>query len=151
MLREKFNSELKTATLAKDSVRTGTIRMMIAEMKKKDIDARASGGEQAGEEVLLQMMQTMIKQRKESIEIYTKGNRQELADKEQVEIDIISEFMPKQMDKEEIEAVVAAAISEIGAESIKDMGKIIGALKAKYTGQMDFGMASGIVKQKLGG
>ncbi len=150
MLREKFTQELKTSTLAKDAVRTNTIRMIIAEMKKRDINARTAGNEQASEDELLQMMQSMIKQRKESIDMYTKANRPELADKEQAEITIISEFMPKQMDDSEIDAAIVAAIAETGAESVKDMGKVIGILKAKFTGQMDFGKASGMVKQKLG-
>ncbi len=151
MIRNRLTEVLKASTLAKDAVKTGTVRMIIAEMKKRDINARAAGKELASDDELLQMMQTMIKQRKESIDMYTKANRPELADKEKVEIDIISEFMPAQMNEDDIAKAVDAAMTELGATTIKDMGKVIGALKAKYTGQMDFGKASAIVKQKLAG
>ncbi len=150
MLRDKLNQELKTATLAKEALKTGTIRMIIAEMKKRDINARTAGKETASDDELLQMMQTMVKQRKESIEMYTNAGRNELAEKEQKEIDIIAEFMPAQMDEGAILAAIDAAVAESGAQSVKDMGKVIGILKAKFTGQMDFGKASALVKQKLG-
>ena len=105
--------------------------------------------EKAGDDVLLAMMQTMIKQRNESIKIYNEGNRPDLAEKEQAEIDVISRFLPKQMNAEETDEAIKAAIAETGAASIRDMGKVMGALKAKYAGQMDFGAASAAIKKFL--
>ena len=98
---------------------------------------------------MLAMLQNMVKQRRDSIDMYIKGNRQDLADKEQAEISVIETFMPKQMNDEEIQAAVAAAISSTGATYMKDMGKVMGELKAKYVGQMDFGKVNGIVKTSL--
>ena len=122
MLREDLQNELKNA------------------MKNKDMASDAD---------LLAMMQTMIKQRNESIKIYLEGKRQDLADKEQSEIDVINRFLPKQMTKDEIEKVIKDIIAQTGASGIKDMGKIMGVLKTNYAGQMDFGMASGIIKGLL--
>ena len=115
-------------------------------MKEKDVDARGKGQKEASETELLSMMQNMIKQRKDSIEMYLKGNRQDLADKEQAEINVIETFLPKQMNDEEILVAVKAAVADTGATSMKDMGKIMGVLKSKYAGQMDFGKVSGVIK-----
>ena len=149
MLRDDLQNALKTAMLAKDSVTTSAVRMIIAGMKEKDVDARGKGKEKATDEELMSMMQTMIKQRNDSIKMYVDGNRPELAEKERTEIAIIERFLPKQMDDSEVEAVVRALIAETGAASMKDMGKVMGALKAKYAGQLDFGKANGIVKSCL--
>ena len=108
------------------------------------------GKEKASDEELLSMMQTMIKQRNESIKIYLQGNRQDLADKEQNEIDVISRFLPKQLTPEEVEEAVKLTIASVGATSIKDMGKVMGALKIQYSGKMDFGSASSVIKKLLG-
>ncbi len=149
MLRENLQKALKESMLAKDTQRVGAIRLMIAGMKEKDVDARGKGLTEASEADLLAMLQNMVKQRRDSIDMYIKGNRQDLADKERAEISVIETFMPKQMNDEEIQAAVAAAISSTGATSMKDMGKVMGELKAKYVGQMDFGKVNGIVKTSL--
>ncbi len=150
MLRDDLQNALKTAMLAKDSVTTGAIRMIIAGQKEKDVEARGKGKEKATDEELMSMMQTMIKQRNDSIKMFVDGNRPELAEKEKSEIAIIERFLPKQMSDAEIENVVKSLINETGASSMKDMGKIMGALKAKYTGQLDMGKANGIIKSLLG-
>ena len=150
MLRDDLQNALKTAMLAKDSVTTSAVRMIIAGMKEKDVDARGKGKEKASDEELMSMMQTMIKQRNDSIKMYVDGNRPELAEKEKAEIAIIEKFLPKQLSESEIEEVVKALIAETGASSMKDMGKIMGALKAKYAGQLDMGKANGIIKSLLG-
>ena len=149
MLREDLQNELKNAMKNKDMATVGAIRLIIAGQKEKDVEARGKGLEQASDADLLAMMQTMIKQRNESIKIYLEGKRQDLADKEQSEIDVINRFLPKQMTKDEIEKVIKDIIAQTGASGIKDMGKIMGVLKTNYAGQMDFGMASGIIKGLL--
>ena len=149
MLRDDLQNALKTAMLAKDTVTTGAIRMIIAGQKEKDVEARGKGKEKATDEELMSMMQTMIKQRNDSIKMYIDGNRLELAEKEKAEIAIIERFLPKQLSEGEIAEVVKALIAETGASSMKDMGKIMGALKAKYAGQLDMGKANGIIKNYL--
>ncbi|MBQ8481325.1 MAG: GatB/YqeY domain-containing protein [Alphaproteobacteria bacterium] len=149
MLRDDLQNSLKEAMKNKDMKTVSAVRLIIAGQKEKDVEARGKGLEKASDTDLLAMMQTMIKQRNESIRIYKEGNRQDLADKEQDEIDVISRFLPKQLSAEEIENIVKSLISETGASGIKDMGKIMGALKGKYAGQMDFGSASAIIKKLL--
>ena len=149
MLREDLQKALKESMLAHDAETTGAVRLIIAGMKEKDVDARGKGAKEATEVELLSMMQTMIKQRNDSIKMYMDGNRPELAAKERKEIEIIERFLPKQMRDAEIEAAVRALISETGASSMKDMGKIMGALKSQYAGQLDMGKANGIIKSLL--
>lgn len=149
MLREDLQKALKESMLAHDAETTGAVRLIIAGMKEKDVDARGKGAKEATEAELLSMMQTMIKQRNDSIKMYMDGNRPELASKERKEIEIIERFLPKQMSDAEIEAAVRALISETGASSMKDMGKIMGALKSQYAGQLDMGKANGIIKSLL--
>jgi len=149
MLRDDLQNSLKEAMKNKDMKSVGAIRLIIAGQKEKDVEARGKGLEKASDTDLLSMMQAMIKQRNESIRIYQQGNRQDLADKEQAEIDVINRFLPKQMNSEEIKAAVKAAVAATGASGIKDMGKIMAALKAKYAGQMDFACASAIIKKNL--
>lgn len=127
----------------------GAVRLIIAGMKEKDVDARGKGQEKASDSDLLAMMQNMVKQRKDSIKMYLDGNRQDLADKEQNEINVIEKFLPKQMSDADVETAIKAAIAATGAASMKDMGKVMGELKAKYVGQMDFGKANGIIKSLL--
>ena len=146
MLREDLQKALKESMLAKDTQRVSAVRLIIAGMKEKDVDARGKGQKEASETELLSMMQNMIKQRKDSIDMYLKGNRQDLADKEQAEINVIETFLPKQMNDDEILAAVKAAVADTGATSMKDMGKIMGILKSKYAGQMDFGKISRVIK-----
>ncbi|MBR1600068.1 MAG: GatB/YqeY domain-containing protein [Alphaproteobacteria bacterium] len=149
MLRDDLQNSLKEAMKNKDMKTVSAVRLIIAGQKEKDVEARGKGLEKASDTDLLAMMQTMVKQRNESIRIYKEGNRQDLADKEQDEIDVISRFLPKQLSSEEIENIVKSLINETGASDIKDMGKIMGALKGKYAGQMDFGSASAIIKKLL--
>ncbi len=146
MLREDLQKALKESMLAKDTQRVSAVRLIIAGMKEKDVDARGKGLKEASEADLLSMMQNMIKQRRDSIEMYLKGHRQDLADKEQAEINVIETFLPKQMSDDEVLAAVKAAIASTGATSMKDMGKVMGELKGKYAGQMDFGKVSGLIK-----
>ena len=149
MLRENLQNTLKEAMKNKDMKTVNAVRLIIAGQKEKDVEARGKGLQQASDTDLLSMMQTMIKQRNESIRIYIEGNRQDLADKEQAEIDVITRFMPKQMNEQEIENAIKNAISEVNANSIKDMGKVMGILKGKYAGQMDFAVASTTIKKFL--
>ncbi|MBQ8678073.1 MAG: GatB/YqeY domain-containing protein [Alphaproteobacteria bacterium] len=149
MLREDLQNALKTAMLNKDTLTTGAVRMIIAGQKEKDVEARGKGLERASDADLLAMMQGMIKQRNDSIKMFLEGNRPELAEKEKAEIAIIERFLPKQMNEAEMAQVIQELIKETQAASMKDMGKIMGALKAKYAGQMDMGKANGIIKNYL--
>ena len=150
MLRDDLQNALKESMKNKDMTTVGAVRLIIAGMKEKDVDARGKGQEKASDSDLLAMMQNMVKQRKDSIKMYLDGNRQDLADKEQNEITVIEKFLPKQMNDAEIETAVKAIIAETGAASMKDMGKVMGALKGKYAGQLDMGKANGIIKSLLG-
>jgi uncharacterized protein len=149
-MREKFSSELKAAMKAGEKRRVDTILMIMAALKDKDIEERGQGKAVSGEDILA-LLQTMVKSRKESLEIYEKAGRADLATQESEEIAIIHSFLPSQMSEAEVEQAIAAAIAETGAASIKDMGRVVGALKGKYAGRMDFGRASALVKAKLGG
>jgi uncharacterized protein len=149
-MREKFSSELKVAMKAGERRRVDTIRMIMAALKDRDIEARGQGKAVSGEDILA-LLQKMVKSRKESLEIYEKAGRTDLATQESEEIAIIQSFLPSQMSVAEVEQAVAAAIAETGAASVKDMGRVVSALKGKYAGRMDFGTASALVKEKLGG
>lgn len=150
MLRENLQKALKEAMFAKESAKVSTIRLINAAIKDRDIAARTADNRNGiSDDDVLQLLQSMIKQRRESIEMYKKGNRQDLVDGEQSEIDIISIFLPKQLDDSEIETAVKSLISELNLSGIKEMGKAMSALREKYAGQMDFGKASGILKQIL--
>lgn len=150
MLREDIQNAIKEAMKNHETERLSTVRMILAGVKEKDVDARGKGKECASDADLLSMMQTMIKQRQESAKMYRDGGREELAAKEEAEISVIQSFLPKQMSESEVEEAVRAAITETGAASMKDMGKVMGALKEKYAGQMDFGAVSGKIKAMLG-
>jgi uncharacterized protein YqeY len=150
-MREAINAALKDAMKARDADRTGTLRMVSAAFKDRDIEARGAGKGTATDDELKQLLAKMIKQRQESASIYEQNERPELAAKERAEIAVIQEFLPQQMSEAEIAAAIEAAIAETGAASIKDMGKVMGALKAKHTGTMDFSAANGVVKAKLAG
>lgn len=151
MLREDLQKALKESMLAHDAATTGAVRLIIAGMKEKDVEARGKGAKEATDTELMSMMQTMIKQRNDSIKMYVDGHRQDLADKEMAEIKVIERFLPKQLNEQETEAAVKAIIAATGAASMKDMGKVMGALKAQYAGQMDFGRANIIIKACLAG
>jgi uncharacterized protein len=150
MLRENFTSELKLAMKAGDRRRVDTIRMITAALKDHDIEARVTGKE-IGDEEILAILQKLVKSRQESMEIYEKNARPELAAREREEIAIISTFLPRPLSDEEVAAAIKAAIAETGAASIKDMGKVIAVLKAQHAGKMDFSKASGLVKAALAG
>ncbi len=150
MLRDDINAALKEAMKAKDERKVATLRMVNSTFKNADIEARSSGKTLTDAD-LLPVLQKMIKQRQESKDLYEKGGRPELAQQEGEEIAIISAYLPQQMSEAEMGAAIEAAIAETGAASMKDMGKVVGALKAKFAGQMDFAKASGMVKAKLGG
>lgn len=149
-MRERLMSELKTAMKAGEKRRVDTIRMVNAALKDRDIEARGQGKTLSDEEVL-SLLQKLIKSRQELAEIYEKAGRNELATQEREEIAIIQSFLPQPLSEGEVETAIVAAIAETGATSIKDMGKVVGALKAKYAGRMDIGKASVKVKAKLGG
>ncbi len=151
MLRDDINNAVKEAMKAKDERRLSTLRMVNSALKNADIDARGQGKPPLSDEDILGVLQKMIKQRQESVELYDKGGRAELADQERAEIAVIAAYLPKQMGEDEVKAAIAAAIKDTGASGMKDMGKVIAALKAKYAGQMDFGKASGLVKAALMG
>ncbi len=149
-MREQFTAELKVAMKAGEKRRVDTIRLITAAVKDREIAARGEGKELNDGDILA-LLQKMVKSRQESMEIYDANGRPELAQLEREEIAIIQEFLPKQMSEDEVKAAISAAIAETGAATIKDMGKVVGALKAKYTGQMDFSKASAAVKGMLGG
>jgi len=150
MLREKLTEAMKDAMRAKDQAALGTIRLIIAKLKDVDIAARTEASrEGVADDRILSMMQGMIKQRNESIALYEKGGRADLAEKEKAEIAVIERFLPRQMDEAAVEAAVREAIAAAGATSIKDMGGVMAALKGKYAGQMDFAKASAAVKKAL--
>jgi uncharacterized protein len=150
-LREKLMDDLKVAMKAGEKTRLSTIRLIQAALKDKDIEARGQGKGQLTDEDVLSLMQKMVKQRQESIAIYTQAGRNELAAGEQAEVEVINGYLPKQMDEASMKGAIAAIVAETGAASMKDMGKVVGALKAKYAGQMDFAKASQMVKAALGG
>ena len=151
MLRDDINSALKEAMKAGDARRVSTLRLVNAALKNADIEARGQGKEPLGEDDMLGLLQKMIKQRHESVELYEKGGRAELARQEREEIAIISAYLPKQMSEDEIKAAISDAIKDTGAAGMKDMGKVIAALKGKFAGRMDFAKASGLVKAMLTG
>ena len=150
MLRETIQKALTEAMKAQNAEKTSALRLIIAKIKEKDVDIRGKGGKEAVDADISSIMQGMIKQRKDSIKMYIDGSRPELAAKEQKEIDVIEEYMPKQMSDAEVETAIKAIIAETGASSIKDMGAVMGKLKEKYAGLMDFGSASGKIKSLLG-
>lgn len=152
MLREKLTEAMKDAMRAKDQAALGTIRLILAKLKDADIAARTEASRDGvADDRILSLMQGMIKQRNESIVLYEKGNRADLADKEKAEIAVIERFLPQQMDEAAVEAAVREAITAAGATSVKDMGGVMAALKGKYAGQMDFAKASAAVKKALAG
>jgi hypothetical protein len=151
MLRDDINSALKEAMKAGDARRVSTLRLVNAALKNADIEARGQGKGPLGDDDMLGLLQKMIKQRHESVELYDKGGRAELAQQEREEIAIISAYLPKQMSEDEIKAAISDAIKDTGAGGMKDMGKVIAALKGKFAGRMDFAKASGFVKAMLTG
>jgi len=149
MLRDDINNALKEAMKAKNERAVSTLRMVNSTLKNADIEARGQNKPPLGDAEVLGVLQKMIKQRQESIELYKKGGRDDLVKQEEEEIAIISGYLPKQMSEPEMAAAIEAAIKETGAAGMKDMGKVIGALRGKYAGRMDMAKASGMVKARL--
>lgn len=149
-MRDALNAELKIAMKAGAKRRVETIRLINAALKDRDIEARGQG-KTIGEQDILALLQKMVKSRQESFEIFAKAGRDDLAKQEAEEIAIIQEFLPKQMGDADVAAAIDAAMTETGATSIKDMGKVVGALKVKYAGRMDFAKASATIKSRLSG
>jgi uncharacterized protein YqeY len=150
VLREKISESIKVAMKAQDKPRLSTLRLVSAGIKNADIEAERTG-KPLSDDDLLSLLQKMIKQRQESVEIYDKGGRKELADQERAEIEVIKGFLPQQMSEAEAKVAIGAAIKETGAQGMKDMGKVMAVLKQTHAGKMDFGKASGLVKQLLSG
>ncbi len=151
MLRQTFADALKAAMKDKDPLTVSTVRLVMAKLKEQDIEARGKGKPDGiGESEIQQMLQGMIKQRRESITLYEQGNRPELAEKERGEIAIIERFLPKQLSDAELEAAAKETIAALGAQGMKDMGRTMAALKERYAGQMDGAKASQVVKRLLG-
>jgi uncharacterized protein YqeY len=149
-MREKITADLKVAMKSGDRQKVDALRLINAALKDKDIEARGAG-KTVSEDDILALLQKMIKSRQESLDIYEKNKRPDLADKERGEIAVISSYLPQQLGEAEVAEAIKAAIAELGATSIKDMGKVVAALKAKYTGRMDFAKASAAVKAALSG
>jgi len=148
-LREQFTEQLKASMKAGDAARTSTLRMILARLKDTDIAARPKGIDKVPDTEVLSMLRGMVKSRRESVALYQQGNRPELAAKEDAEIAVIEAFLPQQMDDAAVEAAVAAAIAEAGASNIKDMGKVMTALRAKHAAALDMAKAGAIVKARL--
>ncbi|MDD2795501.1 GatB/YqeY domain-containing protein [Acidocella sp.] len=149
-LREDITAAVKTAMLARDAERTSTLRMIQAKLKDTDIAARPKGIAAIPDDEIFAMLRSMIKSRRDSVTLYRQGAREELAAKEEAEITVIEEFLPQTLAGEALREAIAAAIAETGAASAKDMGKVIGALKAKHGAALDMGVASAAVKAALG-
>ena len=151
MLRQQLNDMLKDAMRAKEERKVSTIRLINAALKDRDIQARAKGNTDGiSDDEILGLMQSMVKQRRDSIEAYSNGGRPDLAQQESEEISCIEAFLPSQLSGEETDAAIDEAIKKSDADSIKDMGNVMGVLREKYAGQMDFGKASALVKARLG-
>ncbi len=151
-MRDEINTHVKQAMRDKDKDRLTTLRLINAAIKDRDIAARSDGNfDGVSNDEILQVLTKMVKQRGESAKIYEEGGRLELAEKERGEISVIEAFLPKQMNEDELRAAVAKAIESTGAESIRDMGRVMGSLKGDYAGKMDFGKAGGVVKELLAG
>lgn len=152
MLRNQITETMKTAMKAKDQIALASVRLIQAALKDRDIAARSSGNmDGISDDEILSMLQSMIKQRRDSIEMYEQGGRPELAEREAQEIDIIEKFLPEQMDDDAVTAAIAKVITELEASSMKDMGRVMAALKERHAGSMDFGKASAQVKAQLSG
>lgn len=150
-MRDEINEALKAAMKAHDGRRTGTLRLVNAAIKDRDIEARGEGREKVGDSEIMALLQKMLKQREESAEIYDKAGRADLAAQESAEIEIIQEFLPQPLSEAECVDEITKAIAETGAAGLRDMGKVVNALKEKFPGRIDFSKASRIVKEKLGG
>jgi len=151
MLRLAFRDRLKEAMKARDSRTVSTVRLILAGLQERDVAARGEGGPEGLSEAEIQrMLQGMVKQRRESIALYERGNRPDLASQENEEIAVIESFLPRQLEEGEIEAAVKAAIGEVGAGTLKDMGKVMATLRERHAGVIDLGRAGAVVRRLLG-
>ena len=148
-LRARFTEALKVAMIARDAARTSTIRLVTAKLKDADIAARPSGVDKVPDDQIIALLRGMVKSRAESVILYRQGNRPELAEKEEAEIIVIESFLPQQMDESAMEAAVAEAVAETGAASVKDIGKVMAALRARHGAVMDLAKAGVLVKARL--
>ena len=151
MIRDEIKAALITAMKARDAARTGAIRLIQSGIKYRDIELRTASGTVDDDTVVREVLQKMAKQRRESIEMFEKGGRQELADIERAELEVIEGFLPKQMDEAAAQAAIAAIVAETGAGSVKDMGRVMALVKARHAAEMDMSRASGLVKAALAG
>lgn len=149
-LREQLQEQIKEAMRARAAERLSGLRLISGAIKDREIALRAEGGTEVTEADMLAILGKMVKQRQESVRMYTEGGRLDLAEKERNEIKVIEEFLPRQLVGAEVEAAIAAAVAEVGATSVKDMGRVMAVLKGKYTGQMDFGAVGALIKARLG-
>ena len=149
-LRDRLQDEIKTAMKTRAAERLSGLRLIMGSIKDREIALRGEGGSEMTEADLLPILGKMVKQRHESVRMYLEGGRQDLADKERNEIKVIEEFLPMQLDAAEVEAAIASAIAEVGAASVKDMGRVMAVLKGKHAGQMDFGAVGALIKARLG-
>lgn len=150
-LRDQFTDQLKASMKAGDSARTSTLRMILAKLKDTDIAARPKGVDKVPDEEIIAMLRGMAKSRRESVALYQQGNRQDLVDKEQAEIAVIENFLPRQMDETALRQAIEDAVTATGAGGMKDMGKVMAELRAKHAATLDMAKASPMVKARLGG
>ncbi|MEM8694547.1 MAG: GatB/YqeY domain-containing protein [Pseudomonadota bacterium] len=151
MLRDDIKAAQVAAMKAKDSARTAALRLILSKVKDRDIELRTDGATKDDDTMVVEVLQKMVKQRRESISMYESGGRQELADAEKAEVAVIEEFLPAMMSDDEAGAIIDALIAELDAQGPQDMGKVMGQLKARHTGDIDMGKASGLVKARLVG
>lgn len=151
MIRDDIKASQVTAMKAGDKPRTAALRLILSKIKDRDIELRPKGGAKDDDAMIVEVLQKMVKQRRESISMYESGGRQELADAEKAEVSVIEEFLPAMMSEEDTGAIIDALIAETGAQGPKDMGKVMGQLKARHAGEIDMGKASGLVKARLVG
>lgn len=148
-IRERLQAEIKDAMRAKAAERLSGLRLISGAIKDREIALRGEGGAELTEADILPILSKMVKQRQESVRLYVEGAREDLAQKERNEISVIEEFLPTQLSPTEVEAAIVAAVGKFGATSVKDMGRVMAALKADYTGQMDFGAVGALIKSRL--
>ena len=149
MLRDDIKAAQVAAMKAKDSGRTAALRLILSKVKDRDIELRTEGGAKDDDTMVVEVLQKMVKQRRESISMYESGGRQELVDAEKAEVAVIEEFLPAMMSDDEAGKIIDALIEELGAQGPQDMGKVMGQLKSRYAGDIDMGKASGLVKARL--
>ena len=150
MLRNSLNEALKTALKSQEKCEISTLRLILAALKDRDIAARGAGdGEGIGEDEILEMLNKMVRQRRDSAEVYRGNGRPELADKEEREIEVVRRFLPRPLNDDEMQGAIGDVIGELKAQTIEDMGKVMGTLKQRFAGRMDFGKASALVKEQL--